>query len=239
MSNDKAPRPAADPASAVTFRRVAIADLHLDPGNARAHNERNMAAIRDSLQRFQQAEPLVVQKGTGRVIGGNGRLAAMRELGWTECDIVEVDLDDRQARALSIALNRTAELAEWDLPTLTKLLQELRADDDLHGVGFEDVDVDKLLEELGEGLEPGVVDDQGPVEPPEQPTSRRGDLWLLGHHRLLCGDSQSPQNIERLLAGERAQLLSTDPPYCIRYTGAERPQDSGKDWSDKYREVDI
>ena len=87
MTNEKAPRPAAaDAASAVIYRRVPLAELHPDPGNARAHNERNLAAIRDSLLRFQQAEPLVVQKSTGRVIGGNGRLAAMRELGWTSCD---------------------------------------------------------------------------------------------------------------------------------------------------------
>ena len=101
MTNEEADRPDAfDPASAVIYRRVPLADLHPDPGNARAHNERNMAAIRDSLVRFQQAEPLVVQRGTGRVIGGNGRLAAMLELGWTECDIAEVDVDDREARAL-------------------------------------------------------------------------------------------------------------------------------------------
>src|SRR5262245_12845875 len=208
MSNDKAPRPAADPASAVTFRRVAIADLHLDPGNARAHNERNMAAIRDSLLRFQQAEPLVVQKGTGRVIGGNGRLAAMRELGWTECDVVEADIDDRQARALSVALNRTAELAEWDLPTLTKLLQELRADDDLHGVGFEEVDIDELLEELGAEDADRELADDGPDEPPAIAMSRTGDLWLLGHHRLLCGDSTNLADVHRVMGDDKAALCA-------------------------------
>ena len=85
-----------------------LADLHPDPGNARAHTERNMAAIRDSLQRFQQAESLVVQKGTGRVIGGKGRLAAMRELGWTECDIAEVEVD---ARAIGSSTRRGRLLA--------------------------------------------------------------------------------------------------------------------------------
>ena len=238
MVNDKVKRPAAfDAAPTVIYRRVPLADLHPDPGNARAHNERNMAAIRDSLRRFQQAEPLVVQKSTGRVIGGNGRLAAMRELGWTECDIAEVDVDDREARALSLALNRTAELAEWDLPTLTKLLQELRADDDLHGVGFEEVDIAKLLEELGKDLQPDLVD-EGPVEPPEQPTSRRGDLWLLRHHALLCGDSTNLQDVQRVMFNKKAALVATDPPYLVDYTG-ERPNDSGKDWTATYREIDI
>jgi len=93
-------------------------------------------------------------EGIGRVIGGNGHLAAMRELGWTECDIAEIDVDDWEARALSLALNRTAELAESDVPMLTKLLQELRADDDLYGVAFEQMDIDKLLEDLGEDAAP-------------------------------------------------------------------------------------
>src|SRR5438093_1172376 len=110
---------------------------------------------------------------------------------------------------------------------------------DLHGIGFEPVDIDALLAELGDKIEPGVVDDPGPVEPPEKPTSRRGDLLVLGHHRLLCGDSTSGADLVRLLAGDRAHLLATDPPYCVGSTGAERPDDTGTDWSDKYRAVDI
>ena len=93
----------------LTIRRVPLDSLHLDPANAREHGPENLEAIVGSLRRFAQAEPLVVQKKTGRVIGGNGRLVAMKQLGWAECDIVEVDLDD--ATALGIALNRTSELA--------------------------------------------------------------------------------------------------------------------------------
>ncbi len=96
------------------IKRVPIQSLHLDPANARSHGTENLDAIEGSLCRFGQAEPLVVQKSSGRVIGGNGRLVAMKKLGWTECDIVELDLDDLQATALGIALNRTSELASWD-----------------------------------------------------------------------------------------------------------------------------
>ena len=120
-------------------------ELHQDPANARQHGERNMEAIRGSLTRFGQAEPLVVQKRSGRVIGGNGRLEAMRGLGWTECDVVEVELDDLQATALGIALNRTGELAEWDLPALGNLLESLQASDALDGVGFSQKELDEVL----------------------------------------------------------------------------------------------
>ena len=86
------------------IRRVPLGSLHQDPANARQHGERNLEAIRASLRRFGQAEPLVVHKTTGRVIGGNGRLAAMLELGWGECDIVEIAVDEVTATALGIAL---------------------------------------------------------------------------------------------------------------------------------------
>jgi DNA modification methylase len=82
------------------------------------------------------------------------------------------------------------------------------------------------------------VDDPGPGEPPIEPVSRPGDLWLLGEHRLLAGDSTKPEDVARVLAGEKAKLCATDPPFLVDYTG-ERPNDSGKDWSATYREIDI
>ena len=158
--------------------------------------------------------------------------------GWTECDVVELDLDDLQATALGIALNRTAELAEWDLTALSRLLQELRTEDALGGVGFGTQEIDELLSELAED-QPSDVDDPGPAEPPEQPVSRTGDLWILGEHRLLCGDSTNAEDLQRLMGGDQAALMATDPPYCVAYTGADRPQESGKDWSGVYNEVEI
>ncbi|MCE9594437.1 MAG: ParB N-terminal domain-containing protein [Planctomycetes bacterium] len=111
---------------ALTIQRVAIDTLHQDPANARTHGEKNLDAIKGSLARFGQAEPLVVQAATRRVIGGNGRLVAMKSLGWTECDVVELDLTSVDATALGIALNRTAELAEWDDQALGEILSSLR-----------------------------------------------------------------------------------------------------------------
>ncbi len=231
-------------AATLAIRRVPIADLAPDPSNARLHPEPNLDAIVASLRRFGQAEPLVVQKGTHRVIAGHGRLLAMRKLGWTECDVVEIEVTSLDATALGIALNRTAELAAWDEGVLARLLLELRNENSLDGVGYSEKEIDALLAELGKDSAGNDVDDPGPEEPPEKPLSRRGDLWLLGeHHRLLCGDSTSKDDIGRLMTGEHAALLSTDPPYCVQYTGMDRPihdgKPSGKDWSHVYREVDI
>ena len=227
-------------ARSLRIERVPLESLTLDPTNARAHGPENMDAIKASLQRFGQAEPLVVQAGTRRVVGGNGRLAAMRELGWGECDVVELELSNLDATALGIALNRTGELASWDEAALGRLLSELRAQDSLEGVGYDPGDIDALLSELeadaGAAAEP--VEDPGPEEPPETPTSRVGDLWVLGDHRLLCGDSTKREDVLRVMAGDGAALVATDPPYLVDYTG-ERPNDSGKDWSATYKEIDI
>lgn len=224
----------------LSIRHVKIDSLHLDPANARTHGNENLEAILGSLKRFGQAEPLVVQKATGRVIGGNGRMLAMQKLGWKECDIVEVDVDDLTATALGIALNRTGELAEWNEDSLAKILYELKQKDALEGLGYGDKDVEDLFRQYGLG-EGGKAEDPGPEAPPEIPASRTGDLWILGDHRLLCGDSTKAEDVARLMAGEKAALFSTDPPYSVGYHGRHVPlkpgEDPGKDWSDVYREV--
>jgi hypothetical protein len=132
--------------------------LQIDPDNARAHSEMNLDAVRASLQRFGQVEPLVVRASTNVVIGGNGRLVAMRAMGWETVKCVFVDVTDAEATALGIALNRTAELAEWDYPKLAQLLIEVRAS--------EDVDVDVTGWTAGE-LQNLLSADWAPDEPSE------------------------------------------------------------------------
>src|SRR3954469_23983664 len=124
----------AEPRRPMVARRAKLSELHTDPANARRHDERNLAAIADSIRTFGQVEPLVVQKSTGKVIGGNGRLEVLRKAGATECDVVEVDVNDTQAAALAIALNRTAELASWDDESLAAILKSL-PDDALAATG--------------------------------------------------------------------------------------------------------
>jgi DNA modification methylase len=229
-------------ASPLRITRVPLHSLVPDPANPRLHGQVNLDAITASLRRFGQAEPLVVQAGTHRIIAGHGRMAAMQALGWTEVDVVELDVQTIEAVALGTALNRTAELADWDDVALARILEQLRAEDALDGVGFSGEEIDSLLAELA--AEAGApIDDPGPEDPPEHPMAQPGDLWVLGEHRLLCGDSTSPDDLSRLMAGAEAALLSTDPPYCVDYTGNNRPvhdgKRSGKDWSHVYREVDI
>jgi DNA modification methylase len=206
------------------IRRVALDALHFDPANARTHGEANMDAITASLQRFGQAEPLVVHAGTGRVIGGNGRLAAMRKLGWSEADVVELDLNAVDATALGIALNRTGELAEWDDGALARLLASLKDEGSLDGVGFSDNELNELLAQFDTAT--NDIADVEPEEPPENPVTQLGDLWTLDQHRLLCGDSTNPNDVALLMNGERAQLLATDPPYLVDYTAGNHPPSS-------------
>lgn len=128
------------------IERVPLTAIHEDPANARKHDEANLSAIRGSLSEpWGQVEPLVVQKSTGRIIGGNGRYRAMKALGWTECDIVRVDVTDIQAAALSITLNRTAELAAWDLKALSTTIQALQGHVNLEALGWKPSDLKPLL----------------------------------------------------------------------------------------------
>lgn len=222
--------------------RVPLDSIRPDPANVRLHGERNLESIQGSLTRFGQQKPIVVDR-QGVIRAGNGTYYAARALGWSEIGVVRSELEGVEATAYSIADNQTAILAEWDTPSLAKLLEELRTEDALEGVGFDDAEIDDLLAELAADAEPIELEDPGEQEPPEKPVSRTGDLWLLGEHRLLVGDSTSAADIERLTAGEKAALLSTDPPYCVKYTGNDRPihdgKASGKDWTHVYREVDI
>ena len=215
---------------------VPITDLHLDPSNARRHGERNLAAIQASLARFGQQKPIVVGPDEV-VVAGNGTLEAAKALGWTEIAVVRTTLEDADRVAYAIADNRSSDLAEWDEEALVQAVEGM--DEDLReAAGFLEAELDDILHSL-HPEEKKDLDDQGPEEPPAVPVSKRGDLWLLGDHRLLCGDSTSAKDMDRLMAGEQAALLATDPPYCVDYTGADRPEDSGKDWSDKYKEVEI
>lgn len=190
--------------------RVPLAELKPDTRNARKHNERNLEAIRKSLESFGQVEPLVVQKATRRVIGGHGRIEAMKAAGLTHADIVEVDIDDKKAISLGLALNRTAELAEWDTPMLADLLRNLDKD---AAIGWSSDDLLVLCAPVGSE---GLVDPDDVPAPPDAATTVPGDIWVLGNHRLMCGDSSKPEDLDRLLDGQPIHLVNTDPPYNVK-----------------------
>ncbi|MCC7171377.1 MAG: DNA modification methylase [Planctomycetes bacterium] len=226
--------------NALAVEWVAIDSLFLNPSNPRL-NDPAVPHVAASLKRFGWQQP-VVAKPSGEVIAGNTRLKAAKSLGIAEVPVVRFTGTDLDATAYSIADNKTHEFALWDEPALAKLLEELRAEDSLEGVGYSSVEIDELLAEL-DALTPRVVEDDGPEPPPINPVARLGDLWVLGDHKLLCGDSTSAADIARLMAGEKAALLSTDSPYAVDYDGMNRPghdgKPSGKDWSALYHETDI
>jgi len=216
---------------------IEIDRLYCSPTNPR-HNDDAVPKVAASIHRFGWQQPIVAKRD-GEVIAGNTRLKAAQSLGMTEVPVWWFDGTDLDATAFSIADNRTGELAEWDDAALSKLLEQLREEDALDGIGFDTCDIDRLAAQLREQEEVDPeLDDDGPEAPPVEAVAELGDLWVLGDHRLLCGDSTKPADVERLMAGAKAALVATDPPYCVDYTG-ERPNDSGKDWSDRYDEVSI
>lgn len=186
-----------------------IADLHPDPSNARTHDERNLAAIVASLSRFGQRLPIVVQKQGMIVRAGNGRLAAAKSLGWSHMACVVVDEQSVDATAYAIADNRTAELAGWDDETLASLLQSL-PDDARLAAGYDDGELKELLDGL---TPPEVVEDEAPAPLPT-PVSKTGDLWVMGGHRLLCGDSTKRDDWAMLDVGDNF-VCFTSPPYNL------------------------
>ena len=200
--------------------RVPIDSISPDPANVRRHGPKNLDAIKGSLRRFGQQKPVVVD-GNGIVRAGNGTLEAARALGWGEIDVVRTALAGSEATAFSMADNRSAELAEWDDEALVAQLEALAGEGfDLgEDLGFDADDLADLEEHAaGETVEdeaPPVADGPTRVQP--------GELWALGAHRLLCGDSTKAEDVARLMGGERAVLMATDPPYGVAYDNAERP----------------
>jgi site-specific DNA-methyltransferase (adenine-specific) len=190
---------------------VLIDDLDLDPRNARKHDEKNLKAIADSLEQFGQRKPIVVWGRT--VVAGNGTMAAARSLGWTEITIARVpdDWSADQVKAYALADNRSAELAEWDEQVLAAQLLELQeAEFDVELLGFE-LPVDELQE---------VVEDEMPEV--IEPKSKLGDVWMLGRHKLICGNATDIATVAKLMAGTKADLVLTDPPFGNGVTGADR-----------------
>lgn len=199
----------------MNHQTIALADLSLDPSNVRKHSRRNLDAIKASLRKFGQQKPIVVD-AKGIVLAGNGTLTAAQELGWTEIQIVRTELAGVEATAFAIADNRTAELAEWEEDKLSQVLQSIKVEDAdlLAATGYDAAEVDKMI-----GAE--VTEDEVP-EPPAEPITKAGDVWLLGKHRLMCGDSTSTEAIKSLCQGQAVDLWLTDPPYNVAYEGGTK-----------------
>ena len=187
--------------------------------NARTHSDAQVAQIAASIREFGWTNPVLID-AEGGVIAGHGRLLAARKLGMTEVPTLELGhLSPSQRRAYILADNRLALSAGWDDDLLRLELGELQADGfDLALTGF---DMDEIAGILAEPTT-GLTDPDDVPAAPEVPVSHPGDVWLLGRHRLVCGDSTDPAVVEHALAGVRPHLMVTDPPYGVEYDPAWR-----------------
>ena len=186
--------------------------------NAKMHGNDQVAKIAASMAEFGWTVPCLVGED-GELIAGHGRVLAATQLGLAEAPVIVLGhLTEAQRRAYRIADNKLTELGTWDEALLSAELQDLLAEDyDLSLIGFEDAELEALL--AGEvDPETASLDGEDDVpEAPGNPVSRPGDLWVLGKHRLLCGDSTVAADVERVLNGVKPQLLISDPPYGVEY----------------------
>jgi DNA modification methylase len=172
-------------------------------------NDPAVKAVADSIKRFGFGAPLLARQANGEIIAGHTRLKAAIKLGLTEVPVRYLDLTESEAHALALADNKVGELAEWDDAVLAEVLKGMaEAGDNIEGLGWSSNDIQKMI------TEPGTEDGEV-MEPPAEPITKAGDLWTLGDHRLLCGDSTKAKDVERLMAGAKADLCFTSPPYAL------------------------
>jgi len=196
--------------------------------NARTHSDDQVAQIAGSIAEFGFVVPCLVDE-RGVLIAGHGRLLAARQLGLTEVPVIRLEhLTDAQAKAYRLADNRIAENAGWDEALLaTELAQLKELDIDLGLLGFDAEEIDRLLDlTLGEGADTADPDDA--PEPPVDPVSRPGDVWICGEHRVLGGDATVLADVEKVLGGELADMAFTDPPYNVNYANSAKDKQRGK-----------
>jgi len=185
--------------------------------NPRTHTEEQVAQIAASIAEFGFVNPVLVG-ADGVIIAGHARVMAARKLGLGEVPVIVLDhLSQAQRRALVIADNRLAENAGWDEEMLRVELEALREDDfSLDLLGFEDAEIEALLAESDDAIT-GNTDDDAVPEAPEAAVTVPGDVWVLGEHRLLCGDATVMTDVEKVLAGGLADMTWSDLPYNVNY----------------------
>jgi DNA modification methylase len=208
----------------LAVKYVAIGALEPYAANARTHSDDQIGQIVASIKEFGWTNPILVD-GENGIIAGHGRLRAAQKLGMANVPVIElVGLSDVQKRAYILADNQLALNAGWDAPMLASELQELSAAGfDLDLIGF--ADLDALMADKTEGL----TDEDAVPEAPKEPVTVSGDVWIMGGHRIVCGDSTDADVVEKVLAGVKPHLMVTDPPYGVEYSA---------DWRNKALRAD-
>lgn len=201
-----------------TYTMRPISSLIPYARNARTHSEAQVAQLAASIREFGFTSPVVIDEDGG-ILAGHGRVMALRKLGVDEVPCIEASgLSEAQRRAYVLADNKLALNAGWDEEMLRVELGDLQGLGlDLDLTGFDEMELEGLFDEPSETR--GLTEPDEVPEPPEEPRTKPGDLWLLGEHRLLCGDSTKAEDVERLMAGSKADMLLTDPPYGVSYVG--------------------
>jgi len=213
---------------------ASISDLRSDHKNARKRTDRSATLIEESLKRYGAARSVVIDEDN-RILAGNGTVDAAKRAGISKVRVIETDgdeiiavkrtgLTEDQKIGLALADNRTSDLSEWDKEMLHQLSEE-------HDITpwFEAEDLAQIMGEVEVIPAEGLTDADDVPEVPEEPTTKPGDLWILGNHRLLCGDSTDVLAVERLMDGQNANMVFTDPPYGMNLdTDYSKMGDGGK-----------
>jgi len=194
---------------------VDISTLNAWKDNPR-QNKSAIDEVAKSIKRFGFASPIIARAADNMIIAGHTRFEAAKKIGLKSVPVRFMDLDLNDAQLLALADNKIGEIADWDQDKLKEVLSSLE-DQDLSGLGWSDEELDALIDQDDPVELNGDPDDVPEVE--EQAITSAGDLWILGDHRLLCGDSTKEEDIGRLMAGEKADLWITDPPYNVAYEG--------------------
>ena len=204
---------------------LATKDLIPYARNTRTHSDEQVNQIVSSIKEFGFTNPVLIDKES-MIIAGHGRVMAANKLKLSKIPTICLDhLTEAQKKAYIIADNRLALNAGWDEDMLKVELEELNdLEFDISLLGFEDKEIESLLSEPTEGL----TDEDAVPDLPEEPTTKLGDLWILGEHRLLCGDSTSIDDVDKLMDGQLADMLLTDPPYNVAYEGGSKIRDKIK-----------
>ena len=191
--------------------------------NARTHSDEQVAQIAGSIKEFGFNNPILVDKDNS-VIAGHGRLMAARKLGMDKVPVVELQhLTESQRKAYVLADNRIALNSGWDTSMLSLELQDLKDDIDLSLLGFDPDELDALLNPIEETE--GLTDEDAVPDVPDEPKTKLGDIYILGNHRLMCGDSTSIDAVDKLMDGNPVDLIFTDPPYNVGFNGRSGKHD--------------
>ena len=225
---------------------ASINDLQNDPKNARKRTDRSAKLIKQSLEQYGAARSIVIDENN-RILAGNGTIAGAKAAGIKNLKIIEADgdeiiavkrsnLTEDQKVGLAIADNRTGDLSEWDID----MLEQLSKEHDLNDF-FDKKELDDILSKKEVLPTEGLTDPDDVPEVPEEPITKEGDLYILGNHRLLCGDSTNIQHVEKLMDNKKADMVFTDPPYGMfldtDWSNLKNTYVFGKVESKKYKKV--